>query len=154
MAIWPDLSSGVNTVTHTRIAYPRRMPDFGGRPDTPYLETDLGYLAYQVFGEGERDILFVTGALTNLDVLWDEPSAVRFFDRLAAMGRVITYDMRGSGVSDPIRGSSKWLPIEANVSDVRAVLDAAGSDRAVAYGDTDFVAGSRLRQQVHKLAVA
>lgn len=108
-----------------------------GRPDTHYVETRLGYLAYQVYGTGERDIFFVTNALTNLDTIWDEPSAVRFFDRLASMGRVILYDMRGSGVSDPVPGSIEWLPIEETVEDVRSVMDAAGSREAVLYGDTE-----------------
>ncbi len=107
------------------------------RPETRYVETDQGYLACQTFGSGDRDILFLTGALTNLDAIWDEPSAARFLDRLGAMGRVIFYDMRGSGVSDPILDRSKWLPIEALVDDVRAVLDAAGSEKAVFYGDTE-----------------
>lgn len=109
----------------------------GGRPQTRYVETDLGYLAYQVFGSGDRDILFVTGALTNLDAIWDEPSAARFLDRLAGMGRVIHYDMRGSGVSDPIPGRDKWLTIEDTVDDLRAVLDAAGSEQVTLYGDTE-----------------
>lgn len=107
------------------------------RPETRYVETPLGYLACQVFGEGERDLLFVTGGLSNLDAMWDEPSAVRFFDRLAAMGRVIVYDMRGSGVSDPVPVAAGWLPIESAVDDLRVVLDAAGSERAVVYGDTE-----------------
>lgn len=109
----------------------------GGRPQTRYVETDLGYLAYQVFGSGDRDILFVTGALTNLDAIWDEPSAARFLDRLAGMGRVIHHDMRGSGVSDPIPGRNKWLTIEDTVDDLRAVLDAAGSEQVTLYGDTE-----------------
>ncbi len=109
----------------------------GGWPETRYLETELGYLAYQVFGSGPRTILFVTGALTNLDALWDEPSAVRFFDRLRSMGRVIVFDMRGSGVSDPIPGRSRWLTIEENVDDLRSVLDAVEIEEAVVYGDTE-----------------
>lgn len=109
----------------------------GGRPETHYVETDRGYLAYQSFGGGERDIFFITGALTNIDAIWDEPSAVRFFDRLAGLGRVIHYDMRGSGVSDPIPGRSKWMTIEESIDDLRAVLDAAGSEQAVVYGDTE-----------------
>lgn len=109
----------------------------GRRPPTRYVETGLGYLAYQVFGSGPRDILFVSGALSNLDVIWDEPSAARFLDRLAAMGRVIHYDMRGSGVSDPIPGRSKWLTIEDTVDDLRSVLQAVGSEETVLYGDTE-----------------
>jgi class 3 adenylate cyclase len=112
-------------------------PGRGVRPQTRYLDTDLGYLAYQVFGAGDRDIMFVTGALTNIDAIWDEPSAARFFDRLSSLGRIIQYDMRGSGVSDPIPGRNMWMTIEETVDDVRAVLDAAGSEKAVLYGDTE-----------------
>lgn len=109
----------------------------GGRPDTRFVSTDLGYLAYQVFGSGPRDILFITGGVSNIDALWDEPSAVRFFDRLSQLGRVIVYDMRGSGVSDPIPGELQWLPLEDYAKDAVAVLDAVGSERAVIYGDTE-----------------
>ncbi len=108
-----------------------------GRPQTRYVETPLGYLAYQTFGSGDRDIIFVTSALSNVDVIWDEPSAARFLDRLSTMGRVILYDMRGSGVSDPIPRSDRFLPIEENVDDMRAVLDEVGSTEAVVYGDAE-----------------
>lgn len=113
------------------------LPGLGGRPQTRYVETALGFLAYQVFGQGERDIMFITGALSNSDAIWDEPSAVRFFDRLATMARVIRYDMRGSGVSDPIPGRNMWMTIEDTVDDVRAVLDEVGAERPVIYGDTE-----------------
>jgi class 3 adenylate cyclase len=120
----------------------RRYPDLMvlgrfGRPQTRYAEADHGYLGYQVIGEGDRDIMFLTGALSNADAIWDEPSAARFFDRLGTMGRVIRYDMRGSGVSDPVPNRNMWMTIEENVDDVRAVLDAAGSEQAVVYGDTE-----------------
>ena len=108
-----------------------------GRPATEFVSTDLGYLAYQVFGAGERDIMFVTGGVSNIDAMWDEPSAVRFMDRLGAIGRVIQYDMRGSGVSDPIPGTTQWLPLETYMQDILAVMDAAGSERPVLYGDTE-----------------
>jgi class 3 adenylate cyclase len=113
------------------------QPGRGARPETRYAEAADGYIGYQVFGSGERDILFTTGALTNIDGIWDEPSAVRFLDRLGAMGRVIHYDMRGSGVSDPVVGRSMWQTVEQVVDDIVAVLDAAGSRRVVAYGDTE-----------------
>ena len=108
-----------------------------GRPDTHFVETRLGYLAYQVYGAGDRDIFFVTNALTNLDAIWDEPSAVRFFDQLGSMGRVILHDWRGSGVSDPVPGTTKWLTIEETVEDLRSVMDAVGSSEAILYGDTE-----------------
>lgn len=114
------------------------MVDGRGRlPQTHYAEANLGFIGYQVFGAGERDIMFITGAISNVDAIWDEPSAVRFFDRLAKLGRVIRYDMRGSGISDPVPGRNMWNAVEDNVDDVRAVLDAAGSERAVIYGDTE-----------------
>jgi class 3 adenylate cyclase/pimeloyl-ACP methyl ester carboxylesterase len=81
--------------------------------------------------------MFITGALSNCDAIWEEPSAARFFDRLSTTGRVIRYDMRGSGVSDPIPGRNMWMTIEDNVDDVRAVLDAVGSTQTVLYGDTE-----------------
>lgn len=108
-----------------------------GRPQTRYVEGRHGYLAYQTFGSGDRDIVFISGALTNMDAIWDEPSAVRFLDRLAGMGRVIHFDMLGSGVSDPIPDRTMWLPIEAMMDDAIAVMDAAGAHRAVVYGDTE-----------------
>ena len=108
-----------------------------GRPETRYAATPYGYIGYQVFGAGERDIMFITGAITNLDAIWFEPTAVRFLDRLADMGRVIQFDMLGSGVSDPVPNRSMWLPLEGNVDTVIAVLDAVGSERAVVYGDTE-----------------
>jgi class 3 adenylate cyclase len=107
------------------------------RPETRYIETPLGFLAYQAFGEGERDVMFVSGAISNLDAIWDEPSAARFLDRLSGLGRIIHYDMRGSGVSDPIPGRDRWMTIEETVDDVMAVLDAVGSDETVLYGDTE-----------------
>ncbi len=109
----------------------------GGRPDTRYVETDGGFLAYQEFGSGPRDIMFVTNGLSNIDAIWEEPSAARFLDRLSQMGRVIQYDMRGSGVSDPLPSGTHWLPLEDNMKNVLAVLDAAGSTSAVVYGDTE-----------------
>lgn len=108
-----------------------------GRPETRYAATPYGYIGYQVFGSGDRDILFSTGAITNLDAIWDEPTAVRFLDRLADMGRVIQFDMLGSGVSDPIPNRSMWLPLEANVDTIICVLDAAHAQCPVVYGDTE-----------------
>ena len=109
----------------------------GPRPQTRYAEANRGYIGYQVFGEGDRDIVFVNNAISNIDAIWDEPSAVRFLDRLGGMGRVILYDMRGSGVSDPVSDRTTWHTVEENVDDIVAVIDAAGADRVVAYGDTE-----------------
>lgn len=114
----------------------RLVEPWSARPATHYVRTELGHLAYQTFGSGERDIMFVAGGTSNIDAIWDEPSAVRFFDRLAGLGRVIMRDMRGSGVSDPVP-ETLWLPLEDNARDVIAVMDAVGSQQAVLYGDTE-----------------
>ncbi|MDX1437569.1 MAG: adenylate/guanylate cyclase domain-containing protein [Anaerolineales bacterium] len=106
------------------------------RGKTNFVKTPGGYVGYQVFGEGARDILFITNWSTNLDVMWEEPSQVRFFDRLASFGRVICFDKRGSGISDPVPLTA--LPtLEEWMDDAREVLDAVGSKRTVLIGDTE-----------------
>lgn len=106
------------------------------RPKTRYAKSSEGYVAYQVFGEGPRDLLFVTNWGTNLDAMWDEPSLAYFFHRLSRIGRVICLDKRGTGVSDPVPLGS--LPtLEEWMDDARTVLDAAGSQQAAIIGDTE-----------------
>src|SRR5262245_14884183 len=104
------------------------------QPDTRYTKLDGSYVAYQVFGSGSIDILFMPNWGTNLDVLWEEPSQARYFDRLASFARVICFDRRGTGVSDPVPLAS--LPtLEQWMDDARAVMDATGSRRATLIGD-------------------
>lgn len=107
-----------------------------GRPETQYVETPNGFVGYQVFGSDGPDIVFITNWLTNIDAIWDEPSAARYLDRLGTLGRVIMADKRGSGVSDaPTRGYID--PVEDTIDDISAVLDAVGSDQAALIGDTE-----------------
>jgi class 3 adenylate cyclase len=106
------------------------------RPETRFAKGERGYIGYQVFGASSPDILFVTGWVTNVDMYWDEPSAIRYFDRLGAMGRVFLIDKRGSGVSDgPMRGYID--PVEDSLDDIRTVLDTNDSKEAVLIGDTE-----------------
>ena len=106
------------------------------RPETRYKKSREGYVAYQVFGDGPPDLLFVTNWSTNLDAMWDEPSLAYFFHRLSQIGRIICFDKRGTGVSDPVPLSS--LPtLEEWMDDARVVLDAVGSRRAAIIGDTE-----------------
>jgi class 3 adenylate cyclase len=94
------------------------------------------YVAYQVVGEGSPDLLFVTNWGNNLDAMWEEPSLAEFFHRLSRFGRVICFDKRGSGVSDPVPLLS--LPtLEEWMDDARVVLDAVESREAVVIGDTE-----------------
>lgn len=106
------------------------------RPQTRYARSTGGYVAYQAFGDGPRDLLFVTNWGTNVDAMWEEPSLGQFLHRLTRLGRVICFDKRGSGVSDPVPLAS--LPtLEEWMDDARVVLDAAGSTRAAVIGDTE-----------------
>ncbi len=93
-------------------------------------------MAYQVFGRGSTDLLFTTNWLTNVDVMWEEPSLAAYLRRLAMFSRVICFDRRGTGVSDPVTLSA--LPSLDNwMDDARVVLDAVGSSQAALVGDTE-----------------
>jgi len=84
-----------------------------------------------VFGEGPIDLIFIPGFISHVELIWDEPLLSRFFERLSAFARVIVFDKRGQGLSDPVSGA----PIlEERMDDVLAVLDAAGSDCAAFLG--------------------
>lgn len=106
------------------------------RPATSYVRSAGGYVAHQVIGQGPPDILFVTSWATNLDAMWEDPSLTHFFRRLARLGRVICFDKRGSGVSDPVPLAA--LPtLEVWMDDALVTLDAVGSRQAVVIGDTE-----------------
>ncbi len=106
------------------------------RPDTRYAKSAGGYVAYQVFGEGPRDILFVPSWATNVDAMWDEPSCALFHQRLSRIGRVICFDKRGTGVSDPVP-LAKLPTLEQWMDDALLVLDAADSRQTAIVGDTE-----------------
>ncbi len=88
-------------------------------------------IAYQVCGSGPVDLVFVMGWVSHLEYFWKEPSFARFLSRLASFSRLILFDKRGTGLSDPVT----HLPtLEQRMDDVRAVLDAVGSRHAVLLG--------------------
>src|SRR5262245_9991936 len=90
-------------------------------------------IAYQVCGSGPVDLVFVMGWVSHLEYFWKEPSFARFLARLASFSRLILFDKRGTGLSD--RVEVEHLPtLEQRMDDVRAVLDAVGSRRAVLLG--------------------
>jgi len=104
-----------------------------GTPETRYTRSGEVNIAYQVIGQGPLDLVYVMGWVTNLEAFWQEPSVARFFQRLASFSRLILFDKRGTGLSD--RVPIKELPtLEQRMDDVRAVMDAAGSDRAALFG--------------------
>ena len=103
-------------------------------PETRYAKTADGvHIAYQVVGHGPVDMVFVMGWLSNVEAMWEEPDFARFLDRLSRFSRLILFDKRGVGLSD--RVSDDRLPnLETRMDDVRAVMDAVGSERAVVFG--------------------
>jgi len=98
--------------------------------ETRYARTGDIHIAYQVVGDGPIDLVFVDGAITNLDVLWENPDYARFCDRLASFSRLILFDKRGMGLSDRVRVGT----LEERMDDVQAVMDAAGSKDAALLG--------------------
>ena len=97
-------------------------------PTTRYVRARDGVsIAYQVVGEGERDIVFVPQTFSAVEALWEHPTVARFFERLGGLGRVVLFDRRGTGMSDRTGGTAT---LEEQVDDVRAVMDAAGARRA------------------------
>jgi pimeloyl-ACP methyl ester carboxylesterase len=105
-------------------------------PETRYALNGDMHIAYQVVGEGQFDIVFVHGWISHIEHLWEEPSIARFFRRLASFSRLILLDKRGTGLSDPV--ALNQLPtLEERIDDVRAVLDAAGCERAVLIGTSE-----------------
>ena len=103
------------------------------RPQTRYaLSGDLS-IAYQVVGDGPLDLVLNQGWVSNIDLQWDEPHMSTFLNRLASFSRLITFDKRGVGLSD--RVPTTELPtLEERMDDLRAVMDAAGSERAALLG--------------------
>jgi DNA-binding winged helix-turn-helix (wHTH) protein len=102
-------------------------------PETRYVRNGDVTIAYQVLGNGPVDLVFVMGWVSHLEYFWTEPSFGRFLRRLASFCRVILFDKRGTGLSDRVPISQ--LPtLEERMDDVRAVLDAAASSRAVICG--------------------
>ena len=105
-------------------------------PKTRYAKNGDLSIAYQVVGDGPRDLVYVPGWVTNVEVMWEEPGLARFVHRLASFSRFITFDKRGIGLSDPVPVGE--LPdLETRVADLRAVMDAAESERATLFGHSE-----------------
>jgi len=104
------------------------------KPQTQYAISDGGVnIAYQVVGDGPLDLVFVMGWVSHLEYFWQEPSFARFLQRLALFSRLILFDKRGTGLSDQVALND--LPtLERRMADVRAVMDAVGSERAALLG--------------------
>jgi pimeloyl-ACP methyl ester carboxylesterase/class 3 adenylate cyclase len=100
-------------------------------PETRYAKSGGVNIAYQTVGNGPRDLVLVPGWVSNLDVFWEEPTLARLLTRLASFSRLILFDKRGTGLSDRV---SDMPSLEVRMDDVRAVMDAVGSQRAALFG--------------------
>ena len=98
----------------------------GRAPDIHYAKSGGLNIAFSVTGEGP-DLVVAPGFISHLDIMWEEPSVVHFYSRLASFRRVVTFDKRGTGLSDPAMHAPT---LEESVDDLRAVMDAAGCERA------------------------
>src|SRR5919112_176691 len=100
-------------------------------PRTKYARNGDFSIAYQVVGDGPIDLVHGPGSVSHLEYAWEEPGYARYLRRLATFSRLILFDKRGTGLSDRSAGIAS---LEERMDDVRAVMHAAGSERAVIYG--------------------
>jgi class 3 adenylate cyclase len=102
-------------------------------PETAYAKAGDVHVAYQVLGEGPPDLVLVSAWFSHVEARWDMPGFAYYLRRLASFSRLISFDKRGIGLSDPVL--LERLPLlEEWMDDVRTVMDAVGSERAVVMG--------------------
>jgi pimeloyl-ACP methyl ester carboxylesterase len=105
-------------------------------PETRYAKSGDVHVAYQVVGDGPLDLVWVQGWVSNVEAMWDVRPMGRFVERLASFSRVILFDKRGTGLSDPVL--ERGLPsLEVRMDDLRAVLDSVGSERTALLGHSE-----------------
>jgi pimeloyl-ACP methyl ester carboxylesterase len=103
------------------------------RPETRYAKSGDLNIAYQVVGDGPIDLIYVPGWISNVELNWEEPAHAHVLERLASFSRLILFDKRGTGLSDPV--SLDAMPtLEERMDDVRAVLDAVDCEEAALFG--------------------
>ncbi len=105
-------------------------------PDTKYAKSGDVNIAYQVIGDGPVDLVYLAGWVTNIEAMWEDPGYARFLRRLASFSRLIIYDKRGVGLSDPV-SADELTQFGARIEDPLAVMDAVGSSRATLFGHSE-----------------
>jgi len=115
-------------------------------PETRYARAGEVHLAYQVVGEGPVDLVYVPPSLQQVEHLWAEPRVAAFFERLARFSRLILFDRRGTGLSDPIVAATT---LEDQMEDLTAVLDAAGSREAALFAQAEGSTMAALYAATH-----
>ncbi len=111
------------------------------RPETRYALSGDTHIAYQLVGDGPFDLVFAPGFVTHMELQWELPGFADFLNDLGSFSRLIRFDKRGTGMSDPVSGAPS---LETRMDDVRAVMDAVGSQRAAFYGLSEGAAMSIL----------
>jgi len=102
--------------------------------DVRFAKSGDVHVAYRVVGDGEVDLVYAQGAATHLEVGWELPAFRRYCERLAEFARVILFDKRGMGMSERVPGATT---LEERMDDIRAVMDAVGSERAAIIGESE-----------------
>jgi pimeloyl-ACP methyl ester carboxylesterase len=105
-------------------------------PETRYARSGDVHIAYQQFGAGDLDLVVVNGFTTHVELVWEYEPAARFLEGLGSFARVVNFDRRGSGLSDPV---TEAPTLEQRMEDVRAVMDTAGVQRAAILGISEGV---------------
>jgi len=115
-------------------------------PPTQYAKSGDVSIAYQVVGDGPRDLVLVPGFATHIEMQWEGAPFARFCERLASFSRLLLFDKRGTGLSDPV---TEVPTLEQRIDDVRAVMDAAESERAALFGVSEGGPMSALFAATH-----
>lgn len=132
----------LDTETGFRAAAAGKLPGAGRlgdrsemrRPPTKFARSGDAMIAYQVMGEGPIDLIAVGGPASHLDLQWEEPLTARTFERYASFSRLVRFDRRGTGLSDPVDSPPT---LEQQMDDMQAVMEAIGTERAALVGGTD-----------------
>ncbi|MCG8700018.1 MAG: alpha/beta hydrolase, partial [Bacteroidales bacterium] len=104
------------------------------KPTVQYTKSGDINIAYQVFGSGPVDLVYIPGWVSNIDWMWACPELVDFLKELGKMARVILFDKRGTGLSDRI---VEFSTLEERMDDINAVMDAVGSEKAILFGHSE-----------------
>jgi class 3 adenylate cyclase len=104
-------------------------------PRTQYAHSGEASIAHQVWGSGDIDLVLVTGPASHLELMWEEPATRRSFERIGSFARVVMFDRRGTGLSDPV---TRPPTLEQQMDDLLAVMDAVGLQRTALWGASDL----------------
>jgi class 3 adenylate cyclase len=108
-------------------------------PKTRYAKSGEASIAYQVVGDGPVDLVWIGGPAGHLDMEWENPEAARSFEQLASFTRLVRFDRRGTGLSDPV---DRPPSLDHQMDDLRAVMDAVGLERTALFGGSDAGLGA------------